>query len=270
MIDLLHLVALGLYAGAALLLGLSLARGLRRLPAVASILLAGALVIHTWGLTAYTIRWAELPLVGLGPSLSSLAVLIGVATLVAATLGHAGTVGLVLVPVVVLLLGAATAVGIAPTEEQVAFRGVWFVAHVVFAFIGYVGLTIAFGAGLMYLLQFRELKSKRFGAIFRFFPPLDTLDRLGKRGVLLGFPSLTVALLVGWAWSIRFGHPVGIRNPQVLWGVVTWMVFLAALLARTGGGRRGHRAAVASVIGFALVWVIYLVLRVQTVSGGFL
>ena len=32
----------------------------------------------------------------------------------------------------------------------------------------------------MDLLLFRELKSKHVGAIVRFFPPLETLDRLGR------------------------------------------------------------------------------------------
>ena len=118
-----------------------------------------------------------------------------------------------------------------------------------FAFVGYAGLTVAFAAGLMYLLQFRELKSKHFGAIFRFFPPLETLDRLGRRGLLVGFPFLTLAVLVGWAWTARFHGVVapgsrsssGCSSP----GWSSWR----AILARLGGGRRGHRGALASVIG---------------------
>jgi ABC-type uncharacterized transport system permease subunit len=268
MIGWLHLAALVLYGAAATLMWISFARGAERLSTAASLLLAAALVVHTVALALFTARWRELPLVGLGPSLSTLAYLVGLGTLIAATVGHARTVGLVLLPVVVVLVGVAAAEGLFPAGEAAAFQSVWFVLHVVFAFVGYVGLTVAFAAGLMYLLQFRELKSKRFGAIFRFFPPLETLDLLGRSGILIGFPFLTLAVLVGWAWTTRFQSVTAPGNPKLVWVFLSWCVFIAALLARTGGGRRGHRGAVASVAGFVVVVVFYLVLRVQSSHGG--
>jgi HemX protein len=264
----LHFGALLLYGMATALLAISFARNDQRLPTLASVVLGVGLALHAWGLAAFWAEWGELPLVGLGPSLSSLAFLVGVGTLIASTLGHAGTVGLVLAPVISLLTGVAVAVGVVPAGEPMAFRGVWFVLHVVFAFVGYVGLTVAFAAGLMYLLQFRELKSKHFGAIFRFFPPLETLDHLGHRGLLIGFPFLTLAMLLGGAWTVRFTGVADPGNTTLVWVVLSWVVFLVALLVRLGGGRRSHRGAVASVVGFVVVVLIYLVLRVQTTHGG--
>lgn len=264
----LYLITLALYGIAAVLLGISFARGDRRLPQIARTVLAVALAGHAWSLATFWSDWGELPLVGLGPSLSTLAFLVGLGTLIASTLAHAGTVGLVLLPVVALLMGVAVAVGVEPAGEVMAFRGVWFVLHVIFAFVGYVGLTVAFAAGLMYLLQFRELKSKHFGAIFRFFPPLDTLDQLGRKGLLVGFPFLTLAMLVGWAWTARFHGLITPGEPKLVWVIVSWIIFLAAILSRLGGGRPSHRGALASVIGFVVVVVIYLVLRVQTSGGG--
>ena len=269
MIALLHLVALGLYSAAAAMLGVSLARGSRRLPRTATIVVGIAAAVHVWALVEYTSVWRELPLVGLGPCLSSIALLISLGSLLATAFWNVGAVGLVLVPVAALLIGVATAVGIEPAGEAVAFRGPWFVLHVVFAFIGYAGLTLAFAGGLMYLLQFRELKSKHFGAIFRFFPPLDTLDRLSQRGLLVGFPFLTMALILGWAWTERFGAEAA-RNSEVIWGVLTWVVFVLALGARRGGGRQGHRGALASVVGFAVVVLAYVVLRAGGGAGSFL
>lgn len=264
MIGWLHVAALGLYGLASAVLGISFARAQPRLAQAASVLLSAGLVAHVYALAEFSARWAELPLVGLGPSLSTLAFLIGLGTLIATTLSQARTLGLVLVPVVTLLTAVAGAVGVVPTQETLDFRGVWFVLHVVFAFVGYVGLAVAFAAGLMYLLQFRELKSKHFGAVFRFFPPLDTLDRLGQKGLLVGFPFLTLAMLLGWAWTTRFSSLAQPDNTKLVWVILSWFVFVAALLARTGSGRRGHRGAVASVIGFVVVVLIYVVLRVQT------
>ncbi|HEX8696518.1 MAG TPA: cytochrome c biogenesis protein CcsA [Longimicrobium sp.] len=264
----LHLAALALYALAAALLGLSLARSHRRLPAVATAVLGGALVLHAAALVLYRGEHGVLPLVGLGPSLSVLAFLIAAGSLGLATLGRTGPVGLVLVPVAAAIAAIAEIAGVHPSGDSAAFRGPWFVLHVVLAFLGYAGLTVAFAAGLMYLVQFRELKSKRFGAVFRFFPPLDTLDRIGRGALLVGMPALTLALLLGWAWSAQFGPPMSPGNPKVVWGVLSWLVFAAALAARAGGGRRARRAALASVLGFAVVVVWYLLLRVGEGSGG--
>jgi HemX protein len=268
----LHLAALGLYALAAALLGVSLARSARRLPAAATGCLALAVAAHAGALGAFRAEHGEWPLVGLGPSLSVLALLVAVGSLLLATLGRTGPLGLVLVPVAAALAAVAEVAGLRPTAQEMAFRGPWFVLHVVMAMIGYAGLTVAFAAGLMYLLQFRELKGKRFGAVFRFFPPLDTLDRIGRRALLVGLPFLTVALVLGWAWAERFGPAMDAGNPKVVWGVITWCVFVAALAARTGRDSPGaRRGAVASVVGFAVVVMAYVLLRAAEHAGaGFL
>ena len=268
----LHVAALALYALAAALLGVALARSARRLPPAATTALALAVAAHGGALAAYTAEHGELPLVGLGPSLSVLALLIALGSLMLATLTRTGPLGLVLVPVAAAVAAIAEIAGLAPDGREVAFRGPWFVLHVTLAMVGYAGLTVAFAAGLMYLLQFRQLKGKRFGAVFRFFPPLETLDRVGRRALLAGLPFLTVALLLGWAWSERFGPAMGAGNPKVVWGVITWLVFVAALAARAGGGAvNGRRGAAASVLGFAVVVAAYLVLRAgETPGAGFL
>ena len=269
LINLLHYLALGGYLGAVALLAASFVRGDRNLPPAASATLAAALASHAGALVAYGITWGELPLVGLGPSLSTLALLIATGSLFVAIVGGVGPLGLVLLPLVGVLTGIAIWTGVRPSGAPLAFRGAWFALHVVFGFVGYAGLTLAFAAGLMYLLQFRELKSKRFGAVFRFFPPLDTLDRVGQRALLGGFLALSLALVLGWAWTARFQRSLEIRNPQVIWGVLTWIVFAAALAARHRA-RQGRRAALVSVVGFAVVVASYLVLRVQSSGTGFL
>ncbi|HEX6925991.1 MAG TPA: cytochrome c biogenesis protein CcsA [Longimicrobiaceae bacterium] len=268
MIEGLHIVALALYCLGAAIMGISFARGGRGLPPLAAGAVGAALLAHAAALAVFTSTWGELPLVGLGPSLSTLAFLIAFGSLVAAIPGHAGTVGLLVIPLVVVLGAVASAVGVAPQGEATQFRGIWFALHVILAFLGYAGLTVAAAAGVMYLLQFRELKSKHFGAIFRFFPPLESLDRLGRRGIVFGFPFLTLSVLVGWAWTARFDVAELPGNPKLVWVVVSWVVFLAALIARLGGGRPSRRGAVASVIGFVVVVVAYLVLRVQAARGG--
>jgi HemX protein len=268
MVTVLFATALVFYLGASGSLAASFAGGRAVAPRTGMALTAGGTVIHALGLIAFTAVYAELPLVGLAPSLSTLAFLIAV-FLTATTLGRESRpIGLVLVPLVAVLLGIALVMGIAPAGQPLAFSGVWFSFHVILAFVGYAGLALAFAAGLLYLLQFRELKGKRLGRVFRFFPSLPVLDSLGRRGIAVGFPALTLALLIGWAWTVRFQRSFAATDPQVIWGMLTWLAFAVVFAVRI---RRPadmeRRAAMATVVGFVVVVMSYLVLRVFTTGG---
>ncbi|HEX9108953.1 MAG TPA: cytochrome c biogenesis protein CcsA [Longimicrobiales bacterium] len=263
----LHAAALLLYLGAAAIQIASLVRGQRLVPRTGLVLIALAVLLHAGGLAAFVATYGELPLVGLAPSLSTLALLIGVCLLVLAHFHEGRPVELILLPIVVAQLAVALALHIRPAGQLMAFRGWWLTFHIVLGFIGYVGLAIAFAAGLLYLVQFRELKGKRFGRVFRFFPSLATLDRMGRLGLQVGFPSLTLNLLLGWAWTIRFRHSFAFATPQVIWGIITWIVFVAAMAAGSSGSARARRSALASVVGFAVVVAAYVILRVAITGG---
>lgn len=271
MVTILFATALVLYVGASGALAASFAGGRVAVPRMGAALIAVAMLVHAAGLVTFTTTYAELPLVGLAPSLSTLAFFITLFLVITTLARESRPVGIVLVPLASLLLAIALVIGIAPAGEPLAFRGVWFSFHVLLAFIGYAGLAVAFAAGLLYLLQFRELKGKRLGRVFRFFPSLPTLDAIGRRGVAIGLPALSAALLLGWAWTIRFRNTFAAGNPEVIWGVLTWLTFVVVVAARyTNGPNTERRAALAAVGGFAFVVACYLVLRLFVAGGTFL
>ncbi len=267
MVTILHGVALFGYLAAGGLLAATFAGGRANVPRGGVLLIGAAALVQLAALVVFSIQFGELPLVGLAPSLSTLTFLIALFLLLTALARDARPVGLVLLPVISLLLGAALLVGVRPAGQALAFQGVWFAFHAVLAFIGLAGFVFAFAAGLLYLMQFHELKSKRFGRIFRFFPPLNTLDTLGRGAALVGFCAFTVALALGWAWTIRFRGTLAMGDPQVIWGGLTWIVFAIALGARIGGPRSRRRAALVSVVGFALVVISFVVLRLSMTGG---
>lgn len=263
----LHGLALALYVAGTIGLAAALAGGRATAPRWCVGVIAAGVLCHGGALAAFAAEFGELPLVGIAPSLSSLGFVIAVLATGAGGLGEGRPLGLVLVPLVALLVAVALAAGLAPAGEELSFRGPWFALHVVLGFLSYAGLAVAFAAGLLYLLQFRELKGKRFGRMFRFFPPLGTLDRVGRRALAIGFPALSLAIALGWAWTVRFQRSFAVRDPEVIWGLLTWVVFVAALAARAGGAERDRRGALASVIGFVVVVLLYVVLRLSMAEG---
>jgi HemX protein len=269
-IGVLHQVAIVLYALALALWIRALLRGARgRGQAIAPWIAAGAVVVHMAALAAFVREFRELPLIGLGPVLSSLALLLGIGLVTTITVREATRVGIVLAPLILLLLGIGLAAGIRPSPEPLDFQGAWFALHVTFAIVGYQGMALAFAAGLLYLIQFHELKTKRLGRVFHFIPPLATLDTLVRAALWIGFVALTVALALGWAWTVRYRGSFQVSDPKVVWAVLSWAVFVAALLARRGGERPERRGAMAAVVGFGVVVVFFLVIRLLAVENGF-
>ena len=261
-------MTLGLYAAVGALYTTTLATGKTSVSKPGVLLIAAAVVAHAIALIGYSVTYGELPLVGLAASLSSFAFLIGTCLLATALITESRPLGLVLTPIIVLLLIAVLALGVAPAGEEPEFRGVWFVAHVVLAFIGYAGMAVAFACSLLYLLQFRELKSKRFGRLFRFFPSLEMLDTVGRRALLLGFATLTLALVLGWAWTVRFKHSLEMSDPKILWASFSWIAFAAALAARSGGAGAERRAARVNIGAFTAIILVYIIVRIAVARGG--
>lgn len=150
----------------------------------------------------------------------------------------------------VSLISAAALPETAPTLQPV-FKTLWF--HVTLSMLGAVGFTVAFVAGVMYLIQDRLLKSKQFNVLYSKLPALDFLDYLNQQSIVLGFPLLTLGIVTG-AISAQFARGSYVSwNPEQTWALVTWLFYFIVLLGRLTVGWRAKRAAYLTVIGFACV-----------------
>ena len=264
-----HLSAFVFYVGALIPWIFLLFQGARgHTVLVASGLTGVAVALHAMALVDFWLTFGELPLGGLAPALSSLAFVGGLALVAMLLSREVARVALGLLPFVLVLQGAALALGIEPTRRDLDFQGIGFVLHVALAFLGLQGLAIASAAGLLYLMQHHELKVKRLGRLFRFIPPLATLERVGRVGLSVGFIALSLALVLGWAWTVQNRGSLEIDDPKVVWAVMSWVIFLGIFAARRGKGRNEYRSALAAVIGFAIVIGTYLALRLTSGGGG--
>ncbi|HSF02802.1 MAG TPA: cytochrome c biogenesis protein CcsA, partial [Solirubrobacterales bacterium] len=160
-------------------------------------------------------------------------------------------VGALLVPfgAVCILLGAVAF----PAEATVLpiLRSPLFAVHTLSAFLGYSALSVACCAGILYLVLHDQVVHKRMGGLFRRLPPLEDLDQLGYRTVLLGFLFLTVAIVAGAIWARAEWGVSWVVEPKTVWALVSWGVYAVYLVVRGGRGWRGKRAAWLATAGFA-------------------
>jgi ABC-type uncharacterized transport system permease subunit len=157
--------------------------------------------------------------------------------------------------------GPGGAGGPAGATGATAAPNPWSILHVTVSILGLALLALAFIAAALYLLQFRELKTKRFGQVFRLFPPLERLDRLNHLALVLGFPTVTLGVLLGY--GMRYAGGATVDPAQVVWGTLTWLVLGWAVGVRVVGHWVGRRAAFASIASFAAVLLVYVALKLS-------
>ncbi|MDF0652652.1 MAG: cytochrome c biogenesis protein CcsA [Nitrospira sp.] len=159
--------------------------------------------------------------------------------------------GSFMVPLALVSLISAAALPETVPSLQPVFKTLWF--HVTLSMLGAVGFTVAFVAGVMYLIQERLLKSKQFNVLYSKLPALDFLDHLNQQSIVLGFPLLTLGIVTG-AISAQFARGSYVSwNPEQTGALVTWLFYFIVLLGRLTIGWRAKRAAYLTVIGFACV-----------------
>ncbi len=134
-----------------------------------------------------------------------------------------------------------------------ALQSLWLPVHAGIAVMAYGFLALAFCGGIMYLLQERELKSKRFGFFFSRLPSLEALDQLNSHCLTTGFVLLTLGIITGSVWARQAWGTYWHWDPKETWSLITWFLYAAQLHQRLTYGWRGKRAAVMAIVGFCAV-----------------
>jgi HemX protein len=166
---------------------------------------------------------------------------------------HLPTVGAFVTPfMLVLLVPALFGSPGHPELPPEAMRHPTLTVHIISAGLGVALFGIAFGVAVMYLLQEREVKGKRFGALFSRLPSLEALDRMVQRLVRAGFVVYTVALVAGTITATAVWKSAWSWDPQQIVSMVVWLLY-GTLVQLRHSGWHGRRYALLTLAGFALV-----------------
>lgn len=259
MIAIAHFLAITLYVAAAALAATAFARPMNAPVRGVLGLLGAGVVVHLATLVTLAVRAGHVYVAGLGPSLSLAGFVLAATLLVVELLARDVSLTLVAAPLAAVPTALANVFGFARATEPSGVQGAWLVAHIALSFIGIAAFGTAAVAGVMYLFERRELKSGRFDAVFRLFPPLATLDRVNHRAALAGWLGLTVGVVLAVSYALEYG---GMRPDQIVWGIAAWLAVSGVALGRVVRGWQAHRAALWSSVSFAVVVLLYVALRV--------
>ncbi len=133
----------------------------------------------------------------------------------------------------------------------------WLEFHASMSMIAYGAFALACVAGLMYLVQERQLKTRQLHSIFQHLPPLHDLFAVITRLLWTGFALYTAGLVSGFFT----GQPL--PTLKIICAFVVWLFYGAILSGRHLHRLAPKRIAALSVVAFsgaiAVLWAITFV-----------
>jgi ABC-type uncharacterized transport system permease subunit len=128
--------------------------------------------------------------------------------------------------------------------------------HATLALLAYGAFGLSAVSGIMYLTQERDLKFRRLRAVFSLLPPIQRLESVTGRLLLVGFALLTAGLAIG----AHLPRPEGVsylKDSKVIWSVLLWLLYLTLLALRWRSLQTGRRFARASIGAFVFMLLTF-------------
>ena len=236
------------------------ARRVPRAGRIASGILIGGAIAHTFVLGMQTVEVGRVPLAGTTAAVSVFVWLLALSYLSTEMSTDERAVGVFIVPLLVLLQILPATQPMA-TESAPVLESPLFAVHVLSLLFAYASFALACVIGITYVLLFKEIKAKHLGFFYARLPPLRVLDLMNGRAVTVGWIFLTIGVVIGGFWAVSVQSEsadprilaMSVLDPKIFVALICWVVYAFALFARRRIGWTGRRAAWLSTIGFAIV-----------------
>jgi len=163
---------------------------------------------------------------------------------------HQRVLGLVALPIALgMLLYAMTIPSTIDPLVPALQNNLLLSVHVAVAIVAYGTFTVAFAAAILYLMQG---ENGRYG-----LPSRELLDEISYKAVMVGFPFLTLTIVLGAVWADVAWGTYWSWDPKETASLVTWLIYGSYLHARVVRGWRGEKAAYLLILGFVAVLFTY-------------
>ncbi len=162
---------------------------------------------------------------------------------------HQRILGLIVLPIALLMLLYATTIPATADPLVPALQNnLLLTVHVAVAIVAYGTFSVSFAAAVLYLLQSYGVPR---------LPRAELLDEISYRAVVIGFPFMTLVIILGAVWANVAWGSYWSWDPKETASLVTWLIYGAYLHARVVRGWRGNRAAWLLVVGFGATLFTY-------------
>lgn len=182
-------------------------------------------------------------------------------------------IGLFVLPLALLLIGAAAGLADREPLTRAGASHLWGAIHGIFLLLGTVAVMIGFAAGVMYLVQAARLKRKLPPPAGLKFPSLEWLERTSARSLIVSTIFVAIGFLAGVVLNLSLrGEGELSWNDPVIWSsavMLSWLVAASLFNAVYKPARHGRKVAYLTIASFGfLALALATLLLVDTGHGG--
>jgi ABC-type transport system involved in cytochrome c biogenesis permease subunit len=123
--------------------------------------------------------------------------------------------------------------------------------------LGEALFVIAFASSIMYLIQEKNLKSKRFTELYYRLPSLGKLEEMAGFSIMSGFPLITVGILIGFFWAAHMWGGNWYFDPKIIITTISWLVYAVLFYLKATKKTEGKRFVIFVMICFFFVVVSF-------------
>jgi len=123
--------------------------------------------------------------------------------------------------------------------------------------LGEALFVIAFASSIMYLIQEKNLKSKRFTELYYRLPSLSKLEEMAGFSIMAGFPLITAGILIGFFWAAHMWGGKWYFDPKIIITTISWLIYAVLFYLKATKKMEGKRFVIFVMVCFFLVIVSF-------------
>jgi len=179
--------------------------------------------------------------------------------------------GMGIMPVAVLLLGAAMLASKADFPITASLASYWLFIHVAFANLSFAAFAASFGFAVAYVIRQRS-GSGKWAKRLKKLPPQDVVDDLTARFVLAGFLLWGIMIVTGAIWANESWGRYWSWDPIETWSLVVWLIYAIYLHLKYMRKWRGERLAWFAIVAMpiALFCLVGIPTVFNTIHAGYI
>jgi len=133
----------------------------------------------------------------------------------------------------------------------------WIFIHVPISLLGFFFLFVSFGASIMYIIQERAVKTKKYNWIYVRLPSMQESDLVNHYCIMLGFIFISFGIITGVLWSKTAFNKFWQWDIKEILTAFTWVIYAILLFSREAMNRKGKFVAYFSIAAFLLVLITF-------------
>ncbi len=141
-----------------------------------------------------------------------------------------------------------------------------FALHASLTIMGYTALSLSAIYALLYIIQNKNMKKRRFGIIYDQLPALSYLELMSIRSVVIGIILMGTGLLLGHIQAKTVFGAYWVNDAKIIITDIIWLFYLAGYVLANILKWRGRWMAILSLSGFLILLIAAILVMITTES----